>query len=316
MAGSQPGPDMWLIDRLTPWDTYSYGVRRVLVDRVTRHQHLRIVETGTHGKAMVLDGKWQSCTRDEFLYHEPLVHPAMLQHGSPTKVLILGGGEGATLREILKWTSVQRAVMVDIDGEVVEAAREFLPEMHQGAFDDPRSELVITDAATYLADQKEQGRFDVVIVDLSDPLEHGPAFKLFTREFLGQVAGTLTERGALVVQAGSVSPVDLTMHARLVATANCVLEHVWSYSSFVPSFAEPWGFVLGSNRRIESSPDAGRIDAVLASSTTSPMRMFDGRTLVGLMHQPLHIRKAIEQETRPYTSAHPPKLDGAPIGPR
>ena len=128
--------DFWVSEHITPWDIYSHGIIDVLTHKKTAYQEMYIVETGVYGKALVLDGKWQSCTGDEFLYHEPLVHPAMIFHGGPRKVLILGGGEGATAREVLRWKSVEKVVMIDIDGEVVEACKQYLPEMHQNVFDD------------------------------------------------------------------------------------------------------------------------------------------------------------------------------------
>ncbi|PLZ82021.1 spermidine synthase, partial [Fischerella thermalis WC213] len=143
MPGSEVGADFWVNEYITPWDIYAHGVTAVLAYQKTEYQEMYIVETGTYGKALVLDGKWQSCTGDEFLYHEPLVHPAMIFHGAPRKVLILGGGEGATAREVLRWQTVDKVVMIDIDGEVVEACKQHLSEMHQNAFDDPRLHVVI-----------------------------------------------------------------------------------------------------------------------------------------------------------------------------
>lgn len=180
MPGSRVNPPLWITEHISPYDIYQHGVVEVLVTKRTAFQEMCIVETGTYGKALVLDGKWQSCTVDEFLYHEPLVHPACVNHGDPRTVLILGGGEGATVREVLKWNSVQKVVTVDIDGEVVEACKRHLPEMHQGAWDDPRTELIIGDALDYL--DRTEPQWDVIISDLSDPIEEGPSFKLFTKE--------------------------------------------------------------------------------------------------------------------------------------
>jgi spermidine synthase len=125
MAGTELKADMWVSEYITPWDIYVHGVNRILAYQKTAYQEMYIVESGAYGKALVLDGKWQSCTGDEFLYHEALVHPGMIAHHSPQKILILGGGEGATIREVLRWQSVTRVMMVDIDGEVVEAVDSY-----------------------------------------------------------------------------------------------------------------------------------------------------------------------------------------------
>nr|CAI78837.1 spermidine synthase [uncultured bacterium] len=193
MAGVQLGAGCWICEYLSPWDVYAHGVAKTLVHRKTKFQEMHIIETGTFGKALILDGFWQSCTGDEFLYHEPLVHPAMLLHGRPRRVLVLGGAEGAAVREVLRWKSVEQVVMVDIDGEVVEACRQHLPEMHQGACDDPRVEVRIQDALVYL--DETRSTFDVIISDLSDPIEDGPSFKLFTRETFERARGSWRRRG-------------------------------------------------------------------------------------------------------------------------
>ncbi len=132
MAGSELKADLWVNEYITPWDIYSHGVSRILAYKKTAFQEMYIVESGAYGKALVLDGKWQSCTGDEFIYHEALVQPAMIAHQEPKTALILGGGEGATTRELLRWKTIEKVMMIDIDGDVVAACKEHLPEMHQG----------------------------------------------------------------------------------------------------------------------------------------------------------------------------------------
>ena len=293
---------------ISPWDMYVHGITRILAYKKTAFQEMYVVETGVYGKALVLDGKWQSCTGDEFLYHEPLVQPAMIAHQSPKNVLVLGGGEGATIREVLRWKSVEKVVMVDIDGEVVDACREHLPEMHQGAFDDPRAEVVVDDAIKVL--ETSTIKWDIVISDLSDPIEEGPSFQLFTKEYYEKIKQILAPGGIVVIQAGSVPPVQLTLHARLVNTLKTVFPHVHSFTSHTPSYGAPWGFALASNEPIDTLPDPAKIDQLLAEKTTGGLRLIDGTTLLGLMQTPAHIRKAIAEETQVYTLAEPPKFFG------
>src|SRR6476620_2576700 len=150
MSGSEVRADFWMSEYITPWDIYVHGVIAVLAYKKTAYQEMYVVQTGTYGKGLVLDGKWQSCTGDEFLYHEPLVHPAMICHGSPKKVLVLGGRGSVKKKKVLRCKPVEKIVMIDITGEVGEACRAPLPEMHQTAFDDPRCEVVICDALDYL----------------------------------------------------------------------------------------------------------------------------------------------------------------------
>ena len=308
MAGSELRADIWISEYITPWDIYVHGVTRVLAYKKTDFQEMYVVETGAYGKGLVLDGKWQSCTGDEFLYHEPLVHPAMIFHGEPKKVLVLGGGEGATVREVLRWKTVEKVAMIDIDGEVVEACRQHLPEMHQNAFDDPRTEVVIGDALHFL--DTTDDRWDVVISDLSDPIESGPSFQLFTKEYFEKVQRVLSPTGFFVVQAGPVSPSEMKLHAHIVRTLNSVFPNVKSYTSYIPTYGSPWGFAVASASPINTRPEPEKIDEILAQHTTGGLRMFDGTTLLGILQVPAHLRRAIESETQVYTMAEPPKFFG------
>ncbi|HAE05256.1 MAG TPA: spermidine synthase [Richelia sp.] len=303
--------DFWVSEHITPWDIYSHGIIDVLTHKKTAYQEMYIVETGVYGKALVLDGKWQSCTGDEFLYHEPLVHPAMIFHGGPRKVLILGGGEGATAREVLRWKSVEKVVMIDIDGEVVEACKQYLPEMHQNVFDDARLQVEIADALHFLNTTNE--KWDVVISDLSDPIESGPSFALFTREFFEKILLALSSDGFFAIQAGPVSPGELTLHARLVNTLNTVFPNVQSYSSYTSTYGRPWGFALSSQSEININPNTEEIDQLLREKTNSKLQMLDGITLTGMLHIPKHIRQAITSAAltnQIYTMASPPKFFG------
>jgi spermidine synthase len=305
MAGSEVQADLWISEYITPWDVYAHGITKILAYKKTQYQEMYVVETGTYGKALVLDGKWQSCTGEEFLYHEPLVQPAMCFHGAPKTVLILGGGEGATAREVLRWKTVEQVVMVDIDGEVVETCKQHLPEMHENAFDDPRFKLVVGDAIEMLDTTQEQ--WDIVISDLSDPIEEGPAFQLFTQEYFEKVRRILAPNGYFVVQAGAVSPVLVSLHARLVSTLKSVFPNVQAFCSQTASYGTPWGYAIASETPMNTRPDPDTIDHLLQEKTTGGLKMLDGIALLGLLQPPLYLRQAIAAETQIYTLAAPPK---------
>ena len=309
MASSETEPIMWFRENLTPWDIYAHAIDCILAQKKTAYQEMYIVESnGGYGKGLILDGRWQSSTADEFLYHEALVHPAAICHGEPRKVLVLGGGEGATIREVLRWKTVEKVVMVDIDGEVVTACRQHLPEMHQNAFEDPRLELIIGDALKFLDLASQE--WDIIISDLSEPVESGPSFQLFTKEFFAKIQRVLMPNGFFVLQAGSLSPIELTLHARLARTLSSVFDNVQSYHSYIPTFGTPWGFLLGSALSIDPRPEPEGTDKLLAEKTSGGLRMFDGTTMLGMFQQAAHIRKAIEEETEVYTISKPPQLSG------
>ena len=311
MAGSEVKADLWVTEYITPWDMYVHGVTKILAFKKTKFQEMYVVETGAYGKALVLDGKWQSCTGDEFLYHEPLVHPAMIAQQGPKKVLVLGGGEGATIREVLRWNTVEKVVMVDIDGDVVEACKEHLPEMHQNAFDDPRAEVIIADALNLLDTTEEQ--WDIIISDLSDPIEEGPSFQLFTKEYYQKLRRVLAPGGLVVIQAGPVAPANLTLHARLVNTLKAVFPNVHSYCSHTSTYGSPWGFAIASEKTIVTQPNPEEIDRLLAEKTRGGLKLIDGITLLGMLQTPAHIRRAIAENTEVYTITAPPKFFGKGI---
>ncbi|ADK83956.1 Spermine synthase [Desulfarculus baarsii DSM 2075] len=304
MSGAETS--IWVTEVITDWDVYHHGVSEVIAHEKTKYQEMYVVHSPSFGRALVLDGKWQSSQADEFLYHEPLVQPAMIAHGAPKKVLILGGGEGATIRETLRWKSVERVVMVDIDQPVVEACREHMEVMHQGAWDDPRLELVFDDAWKYLEDTREA--WDVIISDLTDPLEEGPSFKLFTREFYEMARQTLAPGGKMVIQAGPVSPVELAPHARMVKTLAAVFTHTRSYCSHTPSYGRPWGFVLCSQEPLDTRPEPQAVDELLGRMLQSELKLIDGQTLLGMLQTPKHIRQAVERTDVIYTLAAPPRF--------
>lgn len=308
MPGAYLGADVWINEYLTPQEVHQHGITAMLAQRRTPFQEMWVVESATWGKALVLDGKWQTCTGDEFLYHEPLIHVPCVCHGSPKRVLIAGGADGGALREALKWNTVEEVLVADIDGDVIDACRELLPEIHQGAFDDPRAKVVAADAFDLIAGKQQA--WDVIIADLTDPIEEGPAYKLFTREFFEHCRRALRPGGYLVNQAGSVSPVLMDLTARVVKTIESVFPHVTVVTANVPTYGSQWGLALASEQAINTRPDPRQIDALLAERTTNRFRMFDGTTFLGALQTPKHVRDRLAAETHVHTLAEPPKFFG------
>jgi len=174
------------------------AVGRVLYRDRTGQQDLIIFENPKVGRVLALDGVIQTTEGDEFIYHEMLAHVPILAHGNVKRVLIVGGGDGGCLREVLRHPTVERATMVEIDPGVIELSKEHLPSLSSGAFDDPRAQVVIADGAEYMAADGE--RFDVIIVDSTDPI--GPGEVLFSEAFYTDCKKRLTESGILVTQNG------------------------------------------------------------------------------------------------------------------
>lgn len=231
----------WIIDQGSAQLTSAYLVTRRLHEEQTPYQYLEVYESPLLGRMLVLDGAVQTTERDEFTYHEMLVHPALCTHPSPRRVLIVGGGDGGALEEALKHP-LKTATLVEIDDAVVRASRAYLGTIAGGAFDDPRCALVIGDGIAYVRETPD--RFDVVLVDSTDP--QGPAAGLFSAEFYAQVAARLTPGGLVVVQSGSaVYQHDLIRTVRACLRAVCpvvrtYLANVVAYPGVV------WSFTIGS----------------------------------------------------------------------
>lgn len=178
---------------------YSYRVDEVICHRRTKHQNLSIFRSPYFGRVLALDGVVQLTERDEHFYHEMLAHVALHAHPQPSDVLIIGGGDGGTLREVLKHLIVQRVLMIELDLGVIEAAREFLPSLSSG-FADPRVRILETEGSAYM--KKTEEKFDLIIMDSTDPV--GPAQSLFTIEFFSNAISVLKPDGMFVAQTESL----------------------------------------------------------------------------------------------------------------
>lgn len=292
----EPKNYQWFIEYTSPEEGHIHGIKTIHYSSQTKYQKMEIMESGSYGLCLVLDGKMQSSITDEFIYHEALVHPALLCHPDPKRVFIVGGGEGATLREVLRHKSVEYCMMVDIDREVVEKCREVLPQWHQGAFDDPRTDLRFMDARKYLEETSDS--YDAIIIDISEPVEEGPAYLLFTREFYEIVKERLSPDGVISLQAGTTALHQLTNFTAVNKTLASVFPVVAPYNVPIPSFGLPWGFTLASKNRDPRLFSATELDEMIARRIKGDNRFYDGVANQGLFFLPKHIRQALAAETR------------------
>jgi len=185
----------------TLYDGYaqSFTVTKQLFEVKTEHQYLEIVETPFMGRVMLLDGVVQTTEKDEFIYHEMMVHVPLFAHPNPKRVLIIGGGDGGILREVLRHQNVEHVTQVEIDGSVIDMCKEYFPNHSQGAYDNPRANIVIADGKEFVASC--QDKFDVIIADSTDPI--GPGEVLFTSDFYADEKNNcLAEGGIMVAQNG------------------------------------------------------------------------------------------------------------------
>ncbi len=307
MAKFKKPATQWHNEWISPDEFHAHGIDRIILEKKTPFQSLQVIETPKYGRCLVLDGEIQSAAVDEFIYHEALVHPAMLNVGSARQILLVGGGEGATLREIYRHSGVERVTMVDIDAEVVEACKQHLQEIHQDAFDDARTQVVIDDAKNFVATCKQ--RFDLIISDISQAHEGTTAAYMFTREFFEQAAELLTDRGILVLQSGAADMQDCEFFVRLNRTLKTVFPQVLPYAANVPSFRAHWGFQLAMKQSEPKPLEWHEIDAELSRrGLERELRFYDGLTHRHIFSLPKHLRVALKRQMPIYTVTDKPAL--------
>jgi spermidine synthase len=231
----------WSVETLHEDFAQALREATLLYDNETDVQRLRVFRNPTFGRILTLDGVVQVTEADEFIYHEMLTHTPILMHGAAARVLIIGGGDGGMAREALRWKSVTHVTMVEIDAGVVEFSKTYLSGISDGAFDDPRLSLVIADGAAFVETCTD--RFDVIIVDSTDPI--GPGEVLFSDTFYGRAKGLLNEGGILVTQNGvpfmQAQELTNTMRAfkALFADWTCYMATIPTYAGGPMAFG--WG---------------------------------------------------------------------------
>jgi spermidine synthase len=297
---------MFIEETHTEAATWAFTVEKYLVTGKTQYQEYQICEIPRFGKTLFLDYKIQSSILDEYVFHECMSQPAMITHPNPKKVVVCGGGEGATLREALTHNTVEEATMVDIDGELVDMVKVHMPEWHQGAFDDPRTKLLHTDARGWLQEHKGAG-FDVILSDLPDPLEGGPAMYLFTKEYFQICADAMGDDGVFAMQAGCANENYPYCFASCMATLEDMKDtfpYVRGYFGIVSTFFMPWGFIVASKKHDPLALSEEELVARLAQRGVKN-RYLTPRFYKGAFTLPEYLLQAVKDHGRVLTDEKP-----------
>ena len=237
--------DLWYTEKHSDNVGITMKTTKTLFSGKSKYQQLDIVETLEFGRMMLLDGLVMVTERDEFIYHDMIVHPALFTHPSPKKVLVIGGGDGGSIREIMKHPEVELAVLCEIDGLVIEKSIEFLPSMASEIDGhNPRVKLHVDDGLAYI--REHQNEFDVILVDSTDPI--GPAVGLFEEKFYRLVFSALREDGIMIAQSESPfyhAEIQKSMYQNLRA----VFPIVEMYQAFIPTYPSGfWSFAFASKK--------------------------------------------------------------------
>ncbi|KAG0463257.1 hypothetical protein HPP92_019326 [Vanilla planifolia] len=290
--------DKWYEEEVNDDLKLCYSLNSVLHVGTSKYQDIALLDTKHFGKALLIDGKMQSSEMDEFIYHECLIHPALLCHPNPKTVFIMGGGEGSAAREVLKHRTIERVVMCDIDEEVVEFCRRHLTA-NKEAFADKKLRLVINDAKAEL--QMAEEKYDVIVGDLADPMDGGPCYQLYTKSFYEKVVKPrLQLHGIFVTQAG---PAGVLTHKEIFSSIYNTLKHVFKYviacTAPVPSFVDTWGWVLASDQPFELN--ALEINKRIEERINGKLLYLNGESIVSstIMNKTVH--QSLLEETHVYT---------------
>ena len=274
---------------------------RQLGEWQTRFQKMAIYETPHYGKLFRLDGFNMTSEKEEFVYHENLVHPALTAHAAPKKVLIIGGGDGGSSEEALKHPSVEQVTMVEIDGDVIEVAKEHFRAVHNGVFDNPKLRVLVEDGMKFVRDTQE--KFDLIALDLNDPM--GPAEALYSTEFFQQLRAALAPGGALALHIGS--PVARPERvAELAQRLNGVFRIVRPYIMYIPLYGSLWSMAVCSDKLDPKAFTADEIDRRIEARKMQELRYYNGETHEGVFALPNFVRDLVA----------PPRLKQATRGRR
>ncbi|MCX7569657.1 polyamine aminopropyltransferase [Tumebacillus sp. DT12] len=235
--------ELWYTEK----QTENYGITAKIENTIhteqSEFQRIDLIETLQWGKMLVLDGMVMTTDKDEFVYHEMITHLAMNTHPNPKQVLVVGGGDGGAIREILKYPSVERAVLAEIDGRVIEVSKQYLPEI-AGKLDDPRVDVQVVDGIQYIHDNKNT--FDVILVDSTEPV--GPAVGLFARDFYQGIYESLKEDGIMVAQ--TESPFfNADLITRVFKDIASIYPVTRYYTGSIPTYPSGlWSWTMGSKK--------------------------------------------------------------------
>ncbi|MCL6588219.1 MAG: polyamine aminopropyltransferase [Anoxybacillus sp.] len=235
--------ELWFTEKQTEHFGITARIKRTLHTEKTEFQKLDMVETEEFGNMLILDGMVMTTQKDEFVYHEMVAHVPLFTHPNPENVLVVGGGDGGVIREVLKHPSVKKATLVEIDGKVIEYSKKYLPEI-AGKLDDPRVEVKVDDGFMHIA--QSENEYDVIMVDSTEPV--GPAVNLFTKGFYAGIAKALKADGIFVAQTDNP-----WFKADLIRTVQRDVREIFPitrlYIANIPTYPSGmWTFTMGSKK--------------------------------------------------------------------
>lgn len=282
--------DELLSEWLNPDSGWFTRAGRCLEKFRSPHQEIEVYETPDFGRLFRLDGSFMSSERDEFFYHENLVHLPALAHPAPKQALVVGGGDGGSAKELLKHPSMERIILAELDQSVVDISRRHLQAVHRGALDHPKVEISIGDGLAYVRDSREF--FDLILFDLTDP--GGPSAPLYTAEFYAACRARLAPGGALALHIGS--PLAQAQRFRdSIRDLRSVFAVVRPYTLYIPLYGTLWGMACASDSLDPATLTPADVEQRLRERGIADLRYYNGDTHQAVLAQPNYLRKLLEE---------------------
>lgn len=283
-----------LIETLNSDMGYFFRTAKKLHETRTKFQDLEVHEIPRYGRMLRLDGVFQTSDHDEYLYHEPLTHVAGMTIDGPKNALIVGGGDGGAAEEFLKYKTIEKVVMVELDGGVVDACKVHIPKISNGAFDNPKLELRIEDGIKYVFETKES--FDQVMLDLTDPF--GPSIELYTHEFYSQISKILSDKGILSLHIES--PITRPeLFSKLFWTLKSVFPIVRPMLNYVPLYGTLWGYAVASKTQDPAQIEKKVLLERITKHALPDLQFYNEDTHHSLFALPNYVREMIKTEQSP-----------------
>ncbi len=290
-----------ILEHLNPHFGFFYHYTDTLVRVKTKFQELKLIKSQEFGKVLLLDGCTQVVEKNEYQYHEPMVHPALLTHPAPENVLIIGGGDGAIAKEVLKHPSVRKIFQVDIDGDVYKFSEQYLSSINQKSLSHPKVSKIVADGRSFV--EMHPGEFDVVIMDMTDPF--GPAKMLYTVEFFKLVKRSFrNEKGFFVMHAESPISRPKT-YLSVLRTLNEVFPNVNPFYLYIQMYGLLWSVAIASDIWNLKEISSDVVDEKLQLRGIQDLKILTGETFTAMQVEYPYIKDIRKEHAKILTDRSP-----------
>ncbi len=288
-------------EALNPNFGYFYTIKKTLRKGKTKYQQIELVETDEFGNVLLLDNITQVAERNDSHYHEPMVHPAICCHPKPRTILVIGGGDGGILREVLKYNSIEQVDLAELDGEVISFSKKYLNTVHKGCFDDPRLNIQVVDGRAFT--EGHPGKYDIIIMDMTDP--YGPSKMLYTREFFRKVKRAFRDENGIFIM-HSESPVSRPQaFCCIQKTLRSVFKNVNPFYLYIQMYAVLWSITMCSDSINAAKVSSANINKKLQRYGLNDLQVYSGQTHASMQVEFPYISQILNQPARIITDAKP-----------